>query len=92
MPRKEIVGKVISNKMDKTVTVAVENYIPHPKYEKQIVRTKKFKAHDAANKCQIGDIVRIQECRPLSKDKSWLVVEITGRIQERLGLAEESNN
>ena len=79
MPRKELVGKVLSNKMDKTVVVAVENRHPHPKYEKQIVETRKFKAHDAENKCQIGDRVRIQECRPLSREKRWLVVEITER-------------
>jgi len=77
MPRKELVGKVVSNKMDKTVVVAVENRFPHPKYEKQIARTHKFKAHDAENKCDIGDRVRIQECRPLSREKRWLVVEIT---------------
>ncbi len=77
MPRKELVGKVVSNKMDKTVVVAVENRFPHPKYEKHIARTHKFKAHDAENKCGIGDKVRIQECRPLSREKRWLVVEIT---------------
>lgn len=91
MPRKEIVGKVVSNKMDKTVVVAVETRFPHPKYEKAIVKTKKFKAHDGDNKCQVGDIVRIQECRPISKEKTWLVTEITGRVQQQLGLAEESN-
>ncbi|HEY9775784.1 MAG TPA: 30S ribosomal protein S17 [Planktothrix sp.] len=78
MPRKELVGKVVSNKMDKTVVVAVESRFPHPKYEKQIVETRKFKAHDAENKCQLGDRVRIQECRPLSREKRWLVTEITG--------------
>lgn len=78
MPKKELTGKVVSNKMDKTVVVAVENRFPHPKYEKQIVETRKFKAHDAENKCQIGDRVRIQECRPLSREKRWRVVEITG--------------
>jgi small subunit ribosomal protein S17 len=76
MPRKELVGKVVSNKMDKTVVVAVHNSSPHSKYEKQIVKTSKFKAHDAENKCQIGDRVRIQECRPLSKEKRWLVVQV----------------
>lgn len=91
MPRKEIVGKVVSNKMDKTVVVAMETRLPHPKYEKPIVTTRKFKAHDAENKCQIGDIVVIRECRPISKEKSWLVVDITGRVHEKLGLAEEQN-
>ncbi|MDR3617663.1 MAG: 30S ribosomal protein S17 [Candidatus Obscuribacterales bacterium] len=79
MPRKELVGKVVSNKMEKTVVVAVESYAPHPKYEKQIVTTAKFKAHDAENTCKIGDRVRIRECRPLSREKRWLVVETTGR-------------
>ena len=78
MPRKELEGKVISNKMDKTVVVAVENRFPHPKYEKHIIETRKFKAHDAENKCQVGDRARIQECRPLSREKRWLVVAITG--------------
>ncbi|HEX3988742.1 MAG TPA: 30S ribosomal protein S17 [Verrucomicrobiae bacterium] len=79
MPRKELVGKVVSNKMEKTVVVAVENRFPHPKYEKQIVETRKFKAHDEENKCNVGDSVRIKECRPLSREKRWLVVEITER-------------
>jgi small subunit ribosomal protein S17 len=91
MPRKEIVGKVVSNKMDKTVVVAIESRTPHPKYEKPILKTKKFKAHDSENKFQIGDIVRIRECRPISKEKSWLVVDITGRVHEKLGPAEEQN-
>jgi small subunit ribosomal protein S17 len=82
MPRKEIVGKVVSNKMDKTVVVAVVENAPHGRYEKQVIRTAKFKAHDAENKCQVGDSVRIQECRPLSREKRWLVVEITGRAEE----------
>jgi small subunit ribosomal protein S17 len=64
--------------MDKTVVVAIESRFPHPKYEKQIVETRKFKAHDAENKCQIGDRVRIQECRPLSREKRWLVLEVLG--------------
>ncbi|HEY9713416.1 MAG TPA: 30S ribosomal protein S17 [Chroococcales cyanobacterium] len=80
MPRKELVGKVVSNKMDKTVVVAVENRFPHDKYEKQIVRTSKLKAHDETNKCKIGDRVRIRECRPLSKEKRYLVIEVTSGI------------
>lgn len=79
MPRKELVGKVISNKMEKTVVVAVESHSPHPKYEKQIVHTNKFKAHDATNRCKIGDRVRIRECRPLSREKRFVVVDVTGR-------------
>jgi small subunit ribosomal protein S17 len=82
MPRKELVGKVVSNKMDKTVVVAVENHFPHPKYEKMMVSTKKFKAHDAENKCQVGDRVRIQECRPLSKDKYFTVVATLGNERD----------
>jgi len=82
MPKKELVGKVVSNKMQKTVVVAVENHVPHPKYEKMIVRTRKFKAHDAENKCQIGDRVRIQECKPFSKDKSFEVVANYGNERD----------
>jgi len=73
---KEFVGKVVSNKMDKTVVVAVERKFPHPLYEKQVKKTKKFYAHDEENKCKEGDIVRIRESRPLSKLKRWVVVEI----------------
>ncbi|MGB9765943.1 MAG: 30S ribosomal protein S17 [Sulfurihydrogenibium sp.] len=73
---KEFIGKVVSNKMDKTVVVAVERKFPHPLYEKQVKKTKKFYAHDEENKCKEGDIVRIRESRPLSKLKRWVVVEI----------------
>ncbi|BFM39801.1 30S ribosomal protein S17 [Synechocystis sp. LKSZ1] len=76
MATKERVGTVISNKMDKTVVVAVENRSPHPKYGKIVVKTQKFKAHDEDNRCQEGDRVRIQETRPLSKTKRWIVTEI----------------
>jgi small subunit ribosomal protein S17 len=76
MAVKERVGLVVSNKMQKTVVVAVENRSPHPKYGKIVVKTKKFKAHDAENKCQEGDIVKIRETRPLSKTKHWEVAEI----------------
>ena len=78
MPKKEITGKVISNKMDKTVVVAVESSKAHVRYEKKRQITRKFKAHDARNSCQIGDIVRIRECRPLSRDKRWLVIDVSG--------------
>jgi small subunit ribosomal protein S17 len=82
MPKKELVGKVISNKMEKTVVVAVESRSAHEKYEKPIVHTRKFKAHDPENKCQIGDRVRLRECRPLSREKRWLVIEVaTGKGQ-----------
>jgi small subunit ribosomal protein S17 len=76
MAIKERVGLVISNKMDKTVVVAIENRSPHPKYGKIVVKTKHYKAHDEDNKCQEGDRVKIKETRPLSKTKCWNVVEI----------------
>ncbi|MEL6495716.1 MAG: 30S ribosomal protein S17 [Cyanobacteria bacterium J06623_7] len=76
MAVKERVGDVVSDKMDKTIVVAIENRSPHPKYGKIVVRTKKYKVHDAENQCKIGDRVRIQETRPLSKTKRWKVAEI----------------
>ncbi len=76
MAVKERVGLVVSDKMDKTVVVAVENRSAHPKYGKIVVRTKRYKAHDEENKCKIGDRVRIQETRPLSRTKRWAVVDI----------------
>ncbi len=74
--RKERVGIVRSNKMDKTITVAVEIREKHPMYGKFVRKTSKFKAHDEANTCGIGDLVRIMETRPLSKDKRWRLVEV----------------
>ncbi|RMG66794.1 MAG: 30S ribosomal protein S17 [Nitrospirae bacterium] len=79
MPRKVFVGKVISDRMDKTVTVAVTRLYKHPLYKKYIKRTTKFKAHDAENKCKMGDTVKIIESRPLSKTKRWVVLEIMNR-------------
>ena len=76
MAVKERVGDVVSDKMDKTVVVAIENRSPHPKYGKIVVRTKKYKVHDAENQCKVGDRVRIKETRPLSKTKRWTVEEI----------------
>lgn len=76
MAVKEKVGLVVSNKMQKTVVVAVENRSPHPKYGKIVVKTKRYKAHDEENKCQEGDRVRITETRPLSRTKCWVVAEI----------------
>jgi small subunit ribosomal protein S17 len=76
MAVKERVGVVVSNKMQKTVVVAVENRSPHPKYGKIVVKTTKFKAHDEENQCKEGDRVRIRETRPLSKTKRWTVAEI----------------
>lgn len=74
--RKVQIGKVVSDKMDKTIVVAVETYKKHSLYHKRIKYTKKFKAHDENNDAQIGDTVRIMETRPLSKDKTWRMVEI----------------
>ena len=79
--RKVRVGKVVSDKMDKTVVVAVERKVPHALYNKSMVSTKRFKAHDENNECQIGDTVKIVETRPLSKDKCWRVVEILERLK-----------
>jgi small subunit ribosomal protein S17 len=76
MAAKEKVGLVVSDKMDKTIVVAVESRTAHPKYGKIIVRTKRFKAHDEENKCKVGDQVRIQETRPLSKTKRWQLIDI----------------
>ena len=74
--RKTRVGKVISNKMDKTIVVAIEDHVRHPLYGKIVKRTYKLKAHDENNTCGIGDTVRVMETRPLSKDKRWRLVEI----------------
>jgi small subunit ribosomal protein S17 len=76
MAVKQRVGLVVSDKMQKTVVVAVENRAPHPKYKKIIVKTRRYKAHDEENRCRVGDRVRIQETRPLSKTKRWQVIEI----------------
>lgn len=74
--RKVQVGRVVSDKMDKTITVAVETYRMHPLYKKRVKYTKKYKAHDEENRAKVGDIVRIMETRPLSKHKRWRLVEI----------------
>ena len=74
--RKSRLGKVVSDKMDKTIVVAIETLVRHPLYGKSMKRTTKFKAHDENNECKIGDKVRIMETRPLSKDKRWRLVEI----------------
>ena len=75
------IGRVVSNKMDKTVVVAVERLVVHPMYQKRIKRLKKIYAHDKDNKCQIGDIVRVTESRPLSRLKRWRVSEILERAK-----------
>ena len=74
--RKTQVGKVVSNKMDKTIVVAIEDSVKHPLYKKIIKRTVKLKAHDEKNECNIGDRVLVMETRPLSKDKRWRLVEV----------------
>ena len=79
--RKTKVGFVISNKMDKTIIVAVEDSVRHSLYGKSVKRTKKFKAHDEENQCSIGDKVRIMETRPLSKDKRWRLVSIVEKVK-----------
>jgi len=79
--RKTRVGKVVSNKMDKTIVVAIETSVKHPLYGKIIKKTFKLKAHDEENTCQIGDKVKVMETRPLSKEKRWRLVEIVEKAQ-----------
>lgn len=78
MPRRVLTGRVTSDKMDKTITVEVERRVIHPLYKKFIRRSKKYAAHDELNTCKVGDVVRIEECRPISKRKTWLLVERNG--------------
>jgi len=77
--RKRLVGSVVGDKMDKTVIVSVERLIRHPRYGKVLRRVKKYKAHDEENTCRVGDVVRIVEFRPLSREKRWVVEEIVKR-------------
>lgn len=79
MPKKVYTGKIISDKMDKTVVVAVTRLTQHPVYKKTVKKIAKFKAHDPENTCKIGDLVSIIESRPLSKDKRWKIIEIVSR-------------
>lgn len=79
--RKTRRGKVVSDKMDKTIVVAIEEHVKHPLYGKIVKRTYKLKAHDEKNECAIGDTVRVMETRPLSKDKRWRLVEIIERAK-----------
>ncbi|MSP49274.1 MAG: 30S ribosomal protein S17 [Alphaproteobacteria bacterium] len=74
MPRRVLQGRVVSDKTDKTVTVVVERRVMHPLYKKFITRSKKYHAHDEGNRCKVGDLVRIRECRPVSKTKRWEVI------------------
>ena len=78
MPRRVMQGKVVSDAPDKTVVVVVERRVKHPVYKKIIRKSKKYHAHDEANACKTGDVVRIRECRPISKKKSWEVVTDAG--------------
>ena len=79
--RKTIVGRGVSNKMDKTIVVAIEDRVKHPLYKKIVDRTYKLKAHDENNECNIGDRVKVMETRPLSKDKRWRLVEIVEKAK-----------
>jgi small subunit ribosomal protein S17 len=82
MPKRILSGRVTSDKMDKTVTVLVDRRVMHPLYKKFIRRSKKYAAHDEANTCKVGDLVRIEECPPISKRKTWLVIERNGQVLE----------
>ncbi len=79
--RKTLVGKVVSDKMDKTIVVAIADRVPHPLYKKIVKRTYKLKAHDENNECGVGDTVRVMETRPLSRDKRWRLVEIVEKAK-----------
>jgi len=79
--RKQIIGKVVSNKMDKTIVVQLENLVMHPLYKKSVRRSKKIKGHDEKNECSIGDLVRVEETRPLSKDKRYRLVEVIEKVK-----------
>ena len=79
--RKTRTGKVVSDKMDKTIVVAVEDHVKHPLYKKIVKRTYKLKAHDEKNECSIGDTVKVMETRPLSKEKRWRLVEIVEKVK-----------
>jgi small subunit ribosomal protein S17 len=79
--RKTRVGRVVSDKMDKTIVVAIEDSVRHPLYKKIVKRTVKFKAHDENNECGIGDRVRIMETRPISKDKRWRLLEVVEKAK-----------
>ena len=79
--RKTMIGTVGSDKMDKTIVVAVETFVDHPIYKKRVRKTTKFKAHDENNECGIGDRVKLMETRPLSKDKRWRLVQIVEKAQ-----------
>ncbi len=80
-PRKQRVGRVLSSKMEKTIVVEVTRHVQHPLYRRVVLRRKKFYAHDEGNQCREGDVVRIEETRPLSKRKRWRLVEVLSRAE-----------
>jgi small subunit ribosomal protein S17 len=93
MPRRVLTGRVTSDKMDKTITVLVDRRVMHPLYKKFIRKSKKYAAHDEHNQCNVGDTVRIVECPPLSKRKTWTLVERNGKLigdapEEAVAIAE----
>ena len=79
--RKQLIGKLVSNKMDKTAVVEIENIVMHSLYKKSVRRTKKIKSHDEKNECSIGDIVCVEESRPLSREKRYRLVEIIEKVK-----------
>lgn len=81
LKRKQLTGKVVSNKMDKTIVVEIEELVMHPLYKKSVRRTKKVKGHDERNECSIGDLVRLVETRPLSKEKRYMLIEIIEKVK-----------
>ena len=79
--QRQLTGRVVSDKMDKTVTVLIERRVKHPLYGKIVVRSKKYHAHDEANECKAGDLVTIEECRPISKTKAWRVARLIEKVR-----------
>ena len=90
--RKTRTGKVISNKMQKTIVVAVEDHVKHPLYKKIVKRTFKLKAHDENNECNIGDTVKVMETRPLSKEKRWRLVEVVEKVKYKIENLDKSQS
>ncbi len=76
MSRRKLIGRVVGNKMNKTATISVDRRVMHPLYKKFLTRSKKYTAHDAENNCEVGDVVWIEECAPISKRKTWAIIEI----------------
>jgi small subunit ribosomal protein S17 len=88
MPKRVLAGRVTSDKMDKTITVSVDRRVIHPLYKKFIRRSKKYAAHDEENLCKVGDNVRIMECPPISKRKTWLVISRNGELMPGIAALE----